>query len=116
MHGTLMPLIIFRGQGLRISPAEKKTWDKRVKVLFQQNAWCDGEIMKKRINIMWGNIILNPPTPGSIGKILYADVHKAQQTDGVKILLKKRKNALVNVPKGCTSCIQPLDVSINKPP
>ena len=48
--GTLMPLIIFRGQGMRINAAEKKAWDKRVKVMFQTNAWCDEAIMKKWIN------------------------------------------------------------------
>ena len=106
--GTLMPLIIFGGQGMRINAAEKKAWHKRVKVMFQTNAWCDEAIMKKWINDMWCNVLFNPPTPGSTGKILYADVHTAQQTAGVKIMLRKAKTTLVNVPKGTTSRIQPL--------
>ena len=48
-------------------------------------------------------------------KILVADVHRAQQTDGVKALLKKKNTELVTVRPGCTSRVQPLDVSFNKP-
>ena len=112
---TMMPLIIFRGKGLRIKVAEKRAWDKRVKVMFQINAWCDEPIMKSWITEMWGSVFLNPPTPFSSGKILYADVHPAQQTDGVKIMLQRVKTSIVNVPKGTTSRVQPLDVAINKP-
>ena len=42
-------------------------------------------------------------------------MHRAQQTDGVKALLKKRNTELVNVPPGSPSRFQPLDVSFNKP-
>ena len=44
------PLIIFRCKGLRISTNEKKAWDSRVTVFFQENAWCDEEITVKWIN------------------------------------------------------------------
>ena len=68
----------------------------------------------------WGrderdNIFTNPPTHGSIGRILVADGHRAQQTDSVKSLLQSKKTVLVNVPPGCTWLVQPLDVAINKP-
>ena len=43
-----------------------------------------------------------PTTTGSTGKTLVADVHRAQQTDGVKALLKKKNTELVNVLPGCT--------------
>ena len=49
------------------------------------------------------------------GKDLVVDVHAAQQTNAVKIALCNYKTELVNVPPGCTSRIQPLDVCINKP-
>ena len=71
--------------------------------------------MKKWILQQWGNISINHPTTGSTGKILDADVHWAQETDGVKALLKKKNMVLVNVPPGCTSQVQPLHVSFNKP-
>ena len=100
---------------MRISSKEQESWDHRVQVAFQPNAWCDEAMMKKWINVQWGNIFLNPPAPGSTGKILVADVHRAQQTDDVKALLKKKKTELVYVSPGCTSRIQPLDVSFHKP-
>ena len=62
-----------------------------------------------------GNIFINPPTTGSNGKVLVADVHRAQQKDAFKALLKKKNNEQVNVPPGCTSRVQPLDVCFNKP-
>ena len=62
-------------------------------------------------------MFFNPATPESSGKMLCADVHRAQQTDTVKkmLQLQAKKKILVNVPLGCTSKVQPLDVSINKP-
>ena len=54
----------------------------------------------------------NPPTAG---KLLVADVHTAQQTNDVKAALSRRNTKLSNVPPGCTSRVQVLDVSVNKP-
>ena len=71
-------------------------------------------MMKKWISEEWGNIFINPPTTGSTGKIFVADVHRAQQRDSAKALHKKKNTELVNVPPGCTSRVQPLDVSFNK--
>ena len=107
--------MIFRGKGLRIKPDERKAWDKRVRVYFQPNAWCDEEIMKTWINNDWGSVFFNPPTPGSDGKILIADVHRAQQTETVKRYLSRCKTELVNVPPGLTPYVQILDVVVNKP-
>ena len=73
----LRPTLIFQGKGLRISKEEKSNWDKRVKVFFQEKAWCDQTIMKCWINEEWGNMFFNPATPESSGKILCADVHRA---------------------------------------
>ena len=56
-----------------------------------------------------------PPTPGSSGKILVADVHRAHQIANVKKLLQNKSALLNNAPPDCTSQVQPLDVSINKP-
>ena len=57
------------------------------------------------------NCLINPPTNRSSGKILIADVHRAQQTSK----LNNKKVDLINVPSGCISRVQPLDVVFNKP-
>ena len=66
-------------------------------------------IMKKWTSDEWCDTFTNPATPGSSGKLLVADVHKAQQTVEVKRLLQKKNTVLANVPPGCTSRVQPLD-------
>ena len=109
------PLIIFRGQGKRLAKKEKDAWDGHVRVMFQENAWCDGAVMKEWVSSEWGNVFTNKPSPGSSGKILVADMHRAQQIHEVVDMLRQRKTTMVAIPAGCTSRIQPLDVSLNKP-
>ena len=108
------PLGIFQGKCLRIESKEQDAWDRRVQVLFQEKAWCDEPRMLYWISQQWNNCFMNPPTNGSSGKILIVDVHHPQQTDKVKCILKK-KTDLINIPHGCTSRVQPLDVVFNKP-
>ena len=110
------PTVIFRGKGLRISAKEKQSYDRRVKVMYQGKAWCHQEIMKEWISTEWANPFKNPIGQNSDGKILIADVHRAQQSDSVEeLLLKKHKTSLVNVPPGCISRVQVVDLLINKP-
>ena len=54
------PLVIFRSKGLRITAEEKRKWNKRVKVLFQKNSWCDEKMMK---NGQQTNGQITSPTP-----------------------------------------------------
>ena len=70
---------------------KQKEWDQGVKVVFQPNAWCDENIKKSWVSEDWGNRFLNPATPGSTGKILFPDIHRAQQTSSVKHPLHKDK-------------------------
>ena len=72
------PVVIFRGKGLGIKAEEKRKWYKRVKVLFQKNAWCEEKMMKEWTPSEWAIYFTNAPTPGFSGKILVADVHRAQ--------------------------------------
>ena len=71
--------------------------------------------MKKWISTDWANPFKNPIGKNSDGKILTADLHRVQQTDSVKEFLKKHKTSLVNVPPGCTFCVQIIEALINKP-
>ena len=111
--GRVIPTVIFRGKGLRTSAKEKQSYERRVKVIYQEKAWCDEQIMKEWISTEWLNPFKNPIGQNSDGEILIADVHRAQRT--VKKLLKKHKIFQVNVPPGCTSRVQVVEVSINRP-
>ena len=102
----LHPLIIFKGIDLRISAAEKKKWDSRVSVTFQEKAWGDEKIMKHWIKEEWGNIHLNSQTEGSTGNILYADVHVMDVTNP--------QNTSYQYTVWNSNRVQPLDVSVNK--
>ena len=86
-----------------------------MQVLLQEKAWCDEPIMLEWIFQQWNNCFINPPTNGSSGKILIADIQRAQQTDKLKCILKKKKTVLINVPPERTRQVQPLDVVFNKP-
>lgn len=104
------PLVIFRGQGKRLSKKEKEAYDKRVVVKFQAKAWCDQEIMKSWVEEMWRR----PISPDAQKpKLLIADVHRAQTTPVILSKLKKYKTEVVLVPPGLTNVVQPLDVAFN---
>ena len=110
-RARVKPLLMFRGKGLRIAEIERKQYDGRVVVRFQDNAWCDEEIMKFWVGNMWKR-----PFGDDVGrkKLLVADVHKAQTTNVIQdMLISECQTALALVPPGTTSLIQPLDVSIN---
>ena len=52
------PLLIFSGKGLRIQEKERDQYDKRVRVVFQPNAWCDEPTMKDWIYTDWNFFFL----------------------------------------------------------
>ena len=108
------PMVVFRGKGLRIATAEKVRWDKRVAVVFQDNAWVDEEVTLWWIKNLW-NVAYNSIFDIADPRMLVLDVHRAQKTEQVLSAFRKSKTTSVMVPPGCTSLVQPLDVSINKP-
>ena len=84
-------------------------YDHRVRVTFQENAWCDEGIMMEWINQLWKPACFEE-------MMLVLDVHKAQKTDGVQSLLRdKCKTEPVFVPAGTTHLVQPVDVVFNAP-
>ena len=54
------PTVIFRGKGHRIIAKEKQSYERQVKILYQEKAWCDDEIMMEWISTEWANPFKNP--------------------------------------------------------
>ena len=109
----LKPLLIFKGTGKRIPEKETKLYDSRVVVKFQDNAWCDEEIMIFWIRKMW-NCGMFFDQGQKRSKLLVYDEHRAQTTEKVRDILKRECNTTVAlVPPGATSKVQPLDVAFN---
>ena len=49
----IKPLLIFKGTGQRIPDGEKRQYDPRVVVKFQENAWSNEEMMVFWLRNMW---------------------------------------------------------------
>ena len=81
----LIDSCFFSNTGKRISLTEKLKYDRRVMVLFQQNAWCDEEIMKIWVRQLWKPACQD-------GMLLVMDVHRAQTTDAITDLLQDKCN------------------------
>ena len=58
-------------------------YDTRVRVSFQDNAWCDEQIMRRWIIQQW-----KPACSGHM--LLVLDVHKAQTTEAIQDCLKEQ--------------------------
>ena len=80
----IKPLLIFKGTGQRIPDREKRQYDPRVVVKFQENAWCNEQMMVFWLRNMWKK-------PNMFGqprdRLLTYDAHRAQTTERVKTIL-----------------------------
>ena len=97
----IKPLLIFYGKEQRVPDREKRKHDPRVVVKFQENAWCNEEIM-----VFWHrNMWKKPKMFGQPGdRLLIYDVHRAQTTERVDtILTQECQMTLRLVPPGATS-------------
>lgn len=75
---------------------------------FQANAWCD-EDMKFWVRQMWRPVCIGP-----IHLIL--EVHRAQTKEEIQtIFARECQTTYTYIPGGCTSMVQPVDVSFNRP-
>ena len=103
--------VIFWGNGLRISAKEKQSYYRRVKVMYQEKVWCDEEIMKEWISTDWANSNwLKFWRENSDCWCSSCVTNPCRQK-----AFKRHKISLVNLPPGCTSRVQVVDVLINKP-
>ena len=63
----IKPLLIFKGTEQRTSDIEKRQYDPRVVVKFQENAWCNEEII-----VFWLSMWKKPNMFGQLGDRLLA--------------------------------------------
>ena len=85
------------------------TVPKGVVCTVQAKAWMDQERMIEWINKVW------LPYVGKNRALLCLDTFSAHLTETVRDKFAKIGTKLLVIPGGCTSVLQPLDVSLNKP-
>ena len=103
----LPPFVIFKGKTKRAL--------KKVKIpsgavcTTQVNAWMDEERMLEWIDKVWSPYVRGKPA------LLALDTFTGHLTETVRAAFDKCGTKLLVIPGGCTSVLQPLDISINKP-
>jgi len=105
-NGDVLPtMVIFKGKrALKDIKAPKD-----IIVTVQQKAWVDEAIM-----LRWVQECLRAYTDRNLS-LLVMDSFRCHIMDSVKKQLRKTNAELAVIPGGCTSVLQPLDVSVNKP-
>ena len=100
----LPPMIIFKGKR-----ELKFTRPPSYVVTVQKKGWMDGELMST-----WLKKIVLPYTKKA-KTLLIIDSFSAHTDAAFALLASKNNIDLAIIPGGCTSKVQPLDVSLNKP-
>ena len=106
----LPPMIIFKGK------TDRTIRNLRVPegyvVATQSKAWMDEVLMLRWIKEIW---IPHVMKKGGRESILCLDSFRAHLTDEVISEFRTQRIHKAVIPGGCTSILQPLDVSLNKP-
>jgi len=102
------PMIIFHGTGKRLGN-EKEQYDPRVLVEYNPTAYMNESLFERYIT----NHLL--PVLGGRPTLFAMDLMGSHKTSAILDLLSKSNITPSFIPAGCTSLVQPLDVSINKP-
>lgn len=104
------PLVFFRGQGIGGGVVkEMESYDPRVVVKFNMKAYANSENFLEWIDEQLIPVLDNQPT------LLALDLFAAHKTQEVLDTFLANDIAVSLIPGGCTSLVQPLDVSINRP-
>ena len=104
----LKPMVIFKGSTPR--SIKDITVDRnRVAVVHQQKAYMDSTIMQK-----WVKDVLLQHTK-KVHSLLVFDAFRAHEHEAVAEALRRGNVQTAIIPAGCTSKVQPVDVSLNKP-
>ena len=109
----LPPIVIFKGKR-RL----KLTAPEGVLVCVQTKAWMDEELMEQYLEHIWQPY--TEKTSDELGlpdhiALLILDSFKARTTERIEKKMGEHGTAHCVIPGGCTSKLQPLDESINKP-
>ena len=99
----LPPFVVFKGKIMR--PLKNVTVPDGVVATTQQKAWMDESRMLQWIRKVWA-----PYTNGKPA-LLSLDTFSAPITDTVKVEFEKFNTKLLIIPGGCTSILQPLDIT-----
>ncbi|RPA96173.1 DDE-domain-containing protein, partial [Choiromyces venosus 120613-1] len=102
------PLIIFHGKG-NVYEKEKNLYHLGILVEFNEEAYMNEKLFYRYLQ---ENII---PVLGGKPSLFTLDLCSAHKTESVLQLLHFNHIIPSLIPAGCTSLVQPLDVSINKP-
>ena len=103
----LPPMIIFKGTTTRSIASVS---DKNGAIIaYQEKGWMNEEIMKQWITTVWMQYTQRKPS------LLVLDSFSAHVTDEIKSMFARCNTTVIVIPGGCTSVLQPLDVSINRP-
>lgn len=103
----LLPMVIFKRKNM-----PKETFVPGVVVKVHPKGWMDETLTRVWLDEVYMK------RPGALLKpksLLVWDMFRAHCCDSVKEKLKEYRTRQAVIPGGCTSILQPLDVSINKP-
>ncbi|RPB01809.1 hypothetical protein L873DRAFT_1566635, partial [Choiromyces venosus 120613-1] len=104
------PLVFFRGLGVGATIlTERETYDPRVVVKFNPKAYANSSNMVEWLDEQLVPILEGRPT------LLVLDLFGAHKTEEVLDTFSANDIVVSMIPGGCTSLVQPLDVSINQP-
>jgi len=104
------PLVFFRGMGVGATIVTKRaTYDPRVVVKFNPKAYANSSNMVEWFDEQLIPILEVRPT------LLVLDLVRAHKTEEVLDTFSANDIDVSMIPGGCTSLVQPLDVSINRP-
>ena len=109
----LPPMVIFKGK-CRL----KLTAPEGVVVSVQTKAWMDEDLMTEYLEHIWQPYV--EETADKLGlpdhnALLTLDSFRAHTTDKITKVMEEHSTTHCVMPGGCTSKLQPLDVSVNKP-
>jgi len=99
-------MLIFRGQGKRISAQERAAWDPRVHVEFQPNAWVDGDMVETYVKRVFKPFL---EEQGVGEALLFMDNLAAQQTEDVRAMYTANGIVPFFFPPNVTDLLQPVD-------